>query len=64
MPLSKGTTTSLQAPLNSALKQLDKNNNKGACGPLGSFLDQVNEKRRNGQLTSTQAAEFRQSTNC
>ena len=60
MHLSKGTTTSLQAPLNVALKQLDKNNNKGACGPLGAFLDQVNEKRSNGQLTSSQAAELRQ----
>jgi FIMAH domain-containing protein len=50
----------LQAPLNAALKQLDKNNNKGACGPLGAFLDQVNEKRSNGQLTSAQADELRQ----
>jgi hypothetical protein len=60
MHLTKGTITSLQAPLNSALKQLDKNNNKGACGPLGAFLDQVNEKRSSGQLTSAQAAELRQ----
>ena len=60
MHLSKGTTTSLQAPLNTVLKQLDKNNKNGACGPLGAFLNQVNEKQSNGQLTSSQAAELRQ----
>jgi YVTN family beta-propeller protein len=60
MDLSKSTTTSLQAPLNSALKQIDRNNEKGACGPLGAFLDQVNEKRSSGQLTSTQADDLRQ----
>ena len=60
MHLSKGTTTSLQGPLNSAIKQLDRNNQQGACGPIGAFLDQVNDKRSSGQLTSAQAAELRQ----
>ncbi len=59
MGLSKGTTTSLQAPLNAAVKHLENNKQAQACGPLGAFLDQVNEKESNGQLTSQQAAELR-----
>jgi YVTN family beta-propeller protein len=62
MGLSKGTTTSLQAPLNAALKQLENGKEAEACGPLDAFLDQVNEKEGNGQLTPQQAAELRQQT--
>lgn len=60
MHLSKGTTNSLQPPLNAALKQIDRNNRQAACGSLGAFLNQVDTKENNGQLTPQQAKELRQ----
>ena len=59
MGLSNGTTN-LQAPLNAAAKQLENNKEDEACGPLAAFLDQINAKEGNGQLTSQQATELRQ----
>jgi len=59
MHLSKGTTTSLEAPLNAAVKQLNRENDVGACNLLNSFLHQVDAKETNGQLTSQQAANLR-----
>jgi hypothetical protein len=47
-------------PLNAAAKQLENNKEDEACGPLGAFLDQINAKEVNGQLTSQQATELRQ----
>ena len=60
MHLPKGTTTSLGAPLNTALSQLNRNNYAVACNTLNAFLNQVKAKENNGQLTSQQAADLRQ----
>ena len=60
MHLSKGTTTSLEAPLNEAVKQLNRENDVAACNLLNAFLHQVDAKETNGQLTSQQAANLRQ----
>ena len=60
MHLSHGTTTSLEAPLNAALSQLNRNNHAAACNTLDAFLNQVKAKENNGQLTSQQAADLRQ----
>ncbi len=60
MHLSRGTTTSLEAPLNTALSQLNRNNYVTACNTLNAFLNQVKAKEGNGQLTSQQAADLRQ----
>ena len=58
--LPKGVTTSLEAPLNAALAQLNSNNDTPACNQLNAFLNQVNAKQNNGQLTQQQAAELTQ----
>jgi hypothetical protein len=50
----------LEAQLNNAIKQLNRNNQAVACSSLDIFLDQVNQKEINGQITSKQAAELRQ----
>ena len=48
--LSKGITTSLEAPLN-AIAQLNRNHHIPACNQLNAFLNQVNAKQTSGQLT-------------
>ena len=58
--LPKGVTSSLEAPLNAALAQLNSNNNTPACNQLNAFLNQVNAKQTSGQLTPQQAAELTQ----
>ena len=58
--LPKGATTSLEAPLNAAITQLNRNNHVAACNQLNAFLNQVDAKLANGQLTSQQAADLRQ----
>ncbi len=60
MHLSKGSTTSLEAPSNAAAKQLNRENDATACNLLSAFLNQVDSKESNGQLTSQQAANLRQ----
>jgi YVTN family beta-propeller protein len=60
MHLSHGITTSLEAPLNAAQSQLNRNNYGAACNTLDAFLHQVKAKEDNGQLTSQQAADLRQ----
>jgi len=60
MHLSHGITTSLEAPLNTALSQLNRNNYGAACNTLDAFLHQVKAKEDNRQLTSQQAADLRQ----
>jgi hypothetical protein len=50
----------LEAPLNAALAQLNRNHDTPACNQLNAFLNQVNAKQNNGQLTSQQAAEITQ----
>src|SRR5215469_14650987 len=58
--LPKGVTTSLEAPLNAALAQLNRNHDTPVCNQLNAFLNQVNAKQTNGQLTSQQAADLSQ----
>jgi spore germination protein YaaH len=58
--LPKGVTTSLEAPLNAALSQLDRNHDTPACNQLNAFLNQVNAKQTSGQLTPQQAADLSQ----
>src|SRR5262249_27468970 len=58
--LPKGVTTSLEAPLNGALAQLNSNNHAPACNQLNAFLNQVNAKHSNGQLTPQQAVDLSQ----
>jgi hypothetical protein len=53
-------TTSLEAGLNAALAQLNHNNDTPVCNQLNAFLNQVNAKQNNGQLTPQQAAELTQ----
>lgn len=60
MHLSKGTTRSLEAPLNAVLLQLNSNNNAASCNTLDAFLHHVNADEANGHLTSQQAANLRQ----
>ncbi|MFL6418894.1 MAG: hypothetical protein ACJ71P_05695 [Nitrososphaeraceae archaeon] len=61
MHLSRATTTSLEAPLNAAVKQLNRDNNDvAACNLMDAFLHQVDAKEANGQLTSQQASDLRQ----
>ncbi len=60
MNLPKGTTTSMEAPLNNAIKQLGNNNNTPVCNNLGAFINQLNAKEDNGQLSTGQAADLRQ----
>jgi hypothetical protein len=50
----------LEAPLNAALAQLNNNNHTPACNQLNAFLNQVNAKQTNGQLTPEQAADLSQ----
>jgi hypothetical protein len=45
MHLSRGTTTSLEAPLNAAIRQLNSNNNIAACNTLGTFLNQIDARK-------------------
>ena len=60
MHLPTGTTTSLEATLNAAINQLNRNNHIPVCNQLNAFLNQVNAKQTNGQLTPQQAADLRQ----
>jgi len=58
--LSKDVNTSLEVALNAALAQLNSNNHIRACDQLNAFLNQVNAKQNNGQLTPKQAADLSQ----
>ena len=60
MHLSHGATTILEAPLNNAIKQLNRNNDVAACNALDAFLYHVNVDEVNGRLTSQQAPDLRQ----
>ncbi|MDP3063990.1 MAG: HYR domain-containing protein [Chloroflexota bacterium] len=59
MGLPAGVATSLRAPLNN----LNPNNVNAACGKLNAFINQVNTKAQNGQLTPTQASQLLQAAN-
>ena len=58
--LPKGVTTSLEAPLNAALAQLNRNHDTPACNQLNAFLNQVDAKQNSGQLTPQQATDLSQ----
>ena len=60
MNLPKGTSTSLEAPLNAAMAQLNRNHQNPVCNQLNAFLNQVSAKQTSGQLTAQQAADLRQ----
>ena len=46
--LSRSTTTSLDATLNAAIRQLNRNNDAAACNLLNAFLEQANQRRLTG----------------
>ncbi|MGC2571787.1 MAG: hypothetical protein WA364_09775 [Candidatus Nitrosopolaris sp.] len=50
----------MEAPLNAALAQLNRSHDTPACNQLNAFLNQVNAKQTNRQLTPQQAAELTQ----
>jgi len=60
MDISRGTTASLEATLNAAVRQLDRNNDESACSQLDIFLNKVDVRENNGRLTSQQATDLRQ----
>lgn len=59
MGLPGGVANSLSAPLTN----IDTTNNAAACGKLDAFINQVNAKVQNGQLTSAQANQLLQAAN-
>jgi DNA-binding beta-propeller fold protein YncE len=58
--LPKGVTTSLEAPLNAAIAQLNSNHQIPACNQLNAFLNQVSAKQTSGQLTPQQGTNLTQ----
>jgi hypothetical protein len=63
MDIAKATKTSLNGPLQNAIKLLtdkDPSNDADVCSKLNSFLEQVNSKEASKQLTSDEAADLRQ----
>jgi hypothetical protein len=61
--LKKGTQTSLNGPLHNVIKLLEDNNPSNdiaVCDKLSSFINQVDAKEGNRQLTTQQAEELRQ----
>lgn len=62
MNLPKGTSTSLEAPLNAAMAQLNRNHQNPACNQINAFLNQVSATQTSGQLTAQQAALRQQAT--
>ena len=66
MNLPMGVRTSLLGPLNGAITLLtdnDPNNDVAVCGKLTAFINEVNAKQANGQLTEGQADQLRQLAN-
>ena len=50
---------SLRAPLNN----INPDNKPAACGKLDAFINQINAKAQNGQLTPAQATQLLQAAN-
>lgn len=66
MGLPRNVQMSLLAPLNQAINLLNDNNpanDAAVCGDLNAFINQVNAKEANGQLTAAQAAQLSQLAN-
>jgi hypothetical protein len=56
----------LSAPLGQAsalLNDNNPNNDIAACGKLGAFINQVNDKAQRGQLTPSEASHLLQAAN-
>jgi YVTN family beta-propeller protein len=64
MHLSHGIATSLEAPLNNAIKQLSRNHDVPVCNLLNAFLDQVNAKASNGTIDIRASCRFKTTSNC
>ena len=63
LSLSNGVANSLAASLNQATALLSDgypNNDAAVCGNLTAFINKVDAKEQNGQLTTTQADQLRQ----
>ena len=61
--LPSGVANSLTASLNQATANLNDgnpNNDGAVCGSLTAFINQVDAKERNGQLSATEAEELRE----
>jgi hypothetical protein len=56
----KGAEQELEAPLNAALTQLNRNHDTPPCNQLNAFLNQVNAKETSGQLTTLQGTDLTQ----
>jgi hypothetical protein len=54
--LANGTTTSLQAKLNSAHNALEAGNPAGACAALQAFINEVNAQAGKKKLSASNAA--------
>lgn len=66
MVLPGGVANNLSAPLGQASTLLNDNNPSNdiaACGKLNAFIDKVNAKVQNGQLTPAQASQLLQAAN-
>ena len=66
MGLPAGVANSLSAPLGQASALLNDNNpynDSASCGMLDAFINQVNAKAQNGQLTPAQANQLLQAAN-
>ena len=61
--LPNGVASSLTASLNQATANLNDgnpNNDAAVCGSLTAFINNVDAKEQNGQLSATEAEELRQ----
>ena len=61
--LPSGVANSLTASLNQATANLNDgnpNNDRAVCGKLTAFIQQVEAKEQNGQLSATEAEELRE----
>jgi len=64
--LPKGVENSLTANLKNIVKLLEDgnpNNDGAVCGKLGGFINKVDAKEKNGQLTTEQAEQLSQQAN-
>lgn len=64
--LAAGVANSLTAPLGQASQLLNDNNpnnDSAACGKLNAFINQIDTKVQNGQLTSAQSSQLLQTAN-
>ncbi len=66
MGLESKVQKSLRTPLNTAIDSLNDdnpNNDAAVCRKLSAFINEVNAREANGQLTAAQADQLRQSAN-